>query len=123
MNIEQKIIKAFGLSSDIVVSDDFIEKNDDLMWLEREIDYLIYVPSYMLWCVRHKEYKGNIVCDRTISALAEFGRCKKSDIAHLNFKDLCNERQKSVVSEFLSWALVHLKLCNEDTIIRSLKYW
>jgi len=123
MSIEQKIISQFGLAKGVIVPDDFIERNDNIMWLKGEVDYLIYVPSYMLWCVRHKESDGNLVCDHTISSIAEFGRCKDPNISHLNFKFLCNAQQKSVVSAFLSWALENLESCNEGQINRSLKHW
>lgn len=123
MNIEQELINGFGLTSDVVVAGDYIEQNDDLMRLKGKIDYMVYVPSYMLWCVRHKELDGNLVCDRTINAISEFGRANDPDVDHLNFKYLCNNNQKSVVSGFLNWALVNLELCDEKQIKRSLKHW
>lgn len=123
MTIEQKINAAFGVSLESVISDEFIEKNVDLMSLEGNIDFLVFVPSYMLWCVKKKESAGNLVCDYTIGAISEFGRCKDPNIEHLSFKYLCNEKQKSVVVDFLCWALENLELCDEEQIRRALKHW
>ena len=82
-----------------------------------------YMPSYMLWCVKNGDSDGNLVCDRTISALAEFGRAK-DEMNHLNFKYLCNDRQKMVVYNFLNWCLSSLILIsNKDQVLRSIKNW
>lgn len=123
MDIESAILKEFSLSSETLLPDSFIEKNDDLMWLEGEIDYLVYVPSYMLWCIRNGEKDGNLVCERTISAIAEFGRCKNSELSHLNFRFLCRDEQRAVVSSFLVWASNNLELCDNEQIKRSIKRW
>lgn len=101
MNLGEEIKREFFLSENNVVSDRFICDNTDLLWLKEEIDYMIYVPSYMLWCVKNGDADGNLVCDRTISALAEFGRAKNAE-NRLNFKFLCNDKQRFVVFSFLA---------------------
>ena len=79
------------------------------------------MPSYMLWCVKNGDSDGNLVCDHTISALAEFGRAK-DEMNYLNFKFLCNDRQKVAVYNFLNWCFSNL-ICNEEQALRAIKNW
>ena len=123
MDIISQIFKEFCLSEEDVISDEFICENDDLMWLNSEINYMIYVPSYMIWCIKNKEIDGNLICDNTIRALAEYGRAKKPDNPYLNFKFLCSSQQKELVCLFLSWCDSNLELCNTEQIERSIKHW
>ena len=123
MNIEILIIESFGLSEKNIISDEFIELNEDLMWLKEEVDYFVYLPSYMLWCIRNSDSNQNLVCDRTVSTIAEFGRYEGSEITHLKFKSRCSVIQRSVIVSFLNWVLVNTVVCNEEEIKRSLKRW
>lgn len=123
MDITSQIFKEFHLSVEDIVSDEFICENDDLMWIKSEIDYMVYVPSYMIWCLKNKEINGNLICDNTIHALAEYGRAKKSDNTHLNFKFMCSTQQKKLVCIFLSWCANNLDFCNTEQIERSIKHW
>lgn len=63
---------------------------------------MVYVPSYMIWVARNIEANGNLICDYTINALAEYGRAKKRKNSNLNFKHLCNKNQKKWFLEFLN---------------------
>ena len=123
MTIAQEIEIAFKISDENRVSDAFIEMNSDLMWLKAEVDLITYVPSYMLWCLAYKEKNGNLVCDHTIHALAEYGRANNPENNYLNFKGICNAEQIHAVKNFLLWCDENLELCNKTQIKRSLKYW
>jgi len=112
----------FNLTDENILSDDFIQNNDDVMWIEGEIDLLIYIPSYMNWCYANKEKDGNLICDCTIRAIAEHGRAKKNNRG-LNFKYLCNIEQRTMVYDFLIWCSLTLDWCDKVQIERSLKYW
>ncbi|WP_295421299.1 hypothetical protein [Sulfurovum sp.] len=116
------IKSAFNLTDENIISDDFIQDNNDLMWIKKDIDLLVYIPSYMNWCLQHKERNGNLVCDYTINALAEHGRAKENS-ENLNFKYLCNKTQRGMVYNFLVWCKNTLKDCNEVQIERALKHW
>jgi len=120
MDIASQIEDGFDLSKETLISDDFIIENDDLMWIKSEIDYMVYIPSYMLWCIRNKDKDGNLVGDNTISALAEFGRMKSSNTS---FKSHCSTEQKKLICLFLSWCEINLDFCNKEQIKRSLKQW
>ena len=112
----------FNLADENIISDNFIQKNDDAVWLEGGIDLLIYIPSYMNWCYEHKEKDGNLICDYTINAIIENGRAKK-DNKNYNFKYLCNAEQRAMVYDFLIWCSFNLNWCDKVKIERSLKYW
>jgi len=112
----------FNLTGSNILSDDFIQNNDDILLLEKDIDLLIYIPSYMNWCYQNKEKDGNLICDFTINALAEHGRAK-DNTSLLNFKYLCNNTQKELVYHFLLWCQNTFKFCNKTQIKRSLKHW
>jgi hypothetical protein len=51
--LEQDIKSGFLISEENLVFDEFIISNPDVLWLEKEIDNMIYIPSYVLW--RQKE--------------------------------------------------------------------
>ena len=123
MDITSKILNEFHLSEGDLILDEFICENDDLMWIKSKINYMVYVPSYMLWCLKNRERDGNLICDNTISALAEYGRAKDSNNEYLNFKFLCSNQQKELVSLFLSWCSNNLEFCNKEQIERSIKHW
>lgn len=123
MNLEKEIEQAFCLTSETIISDDYIQNNPDLMWIKKQINLMIYVPSYMLWCLKNKESEGNLVCDFTLNALAEYGRAKDKENSYLNFKYLCNTEQKGIVYDFIKWCKENLELINEKQIQRILKYW
>jgi len=123
MDITSQILKEFHLSEEDVISDEFICENDDLMSIKSEINYMVYVPSYMIWCLKNKEIDGNLICDYTIYALSEYGRAKKSGSEYLNFKFLCSTQQKKLVWLFLSWCADNLDFCNTKQIERSIKHW
>jgi hypothetical protein len=111
MNIEQEIQIEFFKGGEPRVGNEFIRSNEDIMWIKEEVDLAKYVPSYMYWVAKHGADENSMVSDHTLAALAEYGRCKDGDIKHLNFKYLCNLRQKEVVINFLKWP-------NEFVIIR-----
>jgi hypothetical protein len=121
INLEDTIRNKFHLSEENVVSNAFILNNPDVLWLENEIDYMAYVPSYVLWCIKNKDIDGNLIFDHTIKALAEFGRAKDTN-NRLNFKFLCNDEQKELIYNFLNWCLTNL-LCNKAHVIRAIKNW
>lgn len=122
MDIASQIADGFDLSEGTIISDKFIIENDDLMWLQIEIDHMVYVPSYMLWCIRNKDKDGNLVCDYTISALAEYGRVKNTN-NNAHFKFRCSTEQRELVCLFLSWCEDNLDFCNVEQIQRSIKQW
>jgi len=122
MDIASQIADGFDLSEETIISDKFIIENDDLMWLKIEIDHMVYVPSYMLWCIRNKDKDGNLVCDYTISALAEYGRVKSTN-NNAHFKFRCSTEQRELVCLFLSWCEYNLDFCNVEQIQRSIKQW
>ena len=121
MTLETDIKREFLLTKENVIPDEFIVSNPDEVWLNSGIDYMIYVPSYMLWCVKNGDSDGNLVTDYTITALAEFGRAKSLE-NKLNFKFLCNNEQRAVVYNFLNWCLSNL-ICNEEQVLRAIKNW
>jgi hypothetical protein len=121
-NLVNNIKTAFMLSEDIV-SDEFITSHPNLMWLDEEINYMVYVPIFMVWCLLNKHDEGILVYDHTISALSEFGRCKNRHLNHLNFKFLCNTEQKELVYQFLIWCRSKLSLPYEKQLDRTIKSW
>ena len=123
MELAEEIKKEFNLSPETVVSDDYIQDNVDLMWIKEEINTLLYVPSYVLWCIKNKEKDGNLVVVYTLNALAEYGRAKDKENNHLNFKFLCNSNQKEAVLKFLQWCEINLELVDDKQLQRTLKHW
>jgi hypothetical protein len=123
MDITSQILNEFHLSEDDIILDEFICENDDLMWIKSEINYMVYVPSYMLWCLKNRERDGNLICDNTINALAEYGRAKDLNNEYLSFKFQCSNQQKQLVRLFLSWCSNNLEFCNIEQIERSIKHW
>ncbi|MBM4206717.1 MAG: hypothetical protein FJ190_01455 [Gammaproteobacteria bacterium] len=103
------------------MSDSYIRKNKNILWVNDKIDLMAHVPNYMLWCLKNRD-EGNLICDYTISALAEFGRNKNPKDENLNFKFLCNKKQKEVVSRFLNWCYSNV-LCHEEKLSRTIKRW
>ncbi len=124
MSIEQIIQKAFPETvTQNEITDSYIAANDNLMELEGEIDFLLYVPVYMLWCVRHKDNYDQIVINFTIRTIAEFGRSKERYNNYMNFKYRCNTKQKVAVVAFLQWCRKNIIALDEDQIDRTLKRW
>jgi hypothetical protein len=122
LDLENDIKNEFFLADSNILSDEFIRNNPDILWIKDKIDYMIYVPNYMLWCLKNKDLDGNLVCDYTINVLAEFGRSKNPGYEHLNFKFLCNNKQREMVYRFLNWCLSNI-LCREETVNRAIKRW
>lgn len=123
MSLEKEIEQAFCITPETIISDDYIQNNPDLMWIKKQINLMIYVPSYMLWCLKNKESEGNLVCDFTLNALAEYGRAKDKENSYLNFKYLCNEEQKGIVYNFIKWCKSDLEHINIKQIDRMFRYW
>ena len=123
MELEEEINKEFNLTPETVVSNDYIQENVDLMWVKEEINTLLYVPSYILWCIKNKEKDGNLVVVYTLNALAEYGRAKDENNKYLNFKFLCNSSQRKAILNFLKWCEINLELNDEKQLQRTLKHW
>jgi hypothetical protein len=121
-SIENEIRTAFSLN-ETIVSDEFISSNADILWLKERVDYLVYMPSYMLWCIKNLDDQGSLVFDHTIRALAEFGRSKNPQLKHLGFKFICNARQKAVIYQFLIWCQSNLFSYHEEQLDRAIKNW
>jgi hypothetical protein len=121
-SLENDVKTAFAINGNIV-SDEFISNNTSVLWLKEDVDFMVYVPSYMLWCLKNKDDEGSLVFDNTISALAEFGRSKNPQMPHLNFKFLCNDRQKELVCRFLNWCRSDLMLNYGEQLDRAIKNW
>jgi len=122
MDIASQIKHGFDLSDETIISDKFIVENDDLMMIKPGIDEMIYIPSYMLWCIKNKDKDGNLIGDYTIRTLAEFGRVKNSN-NNIHFKFRCTTEQRDLVCLFLSWCESNLVFCNVEQIQRSIKQW
>ncbi len=120
--LENEIRTEFSLNENSV-TDEFIAKHADIMWINEEIEYMVYVPSYMLWCLKNKDNEGSLVFDYTVNALAEFGCSKNPKIKRLNFKFLCDDKQKKVVCKFLNWCQSSLLLKHEEQLDRAIKNW
>ena len=93
------------------------------MEIEGEIELIRYVPLYMYWCASNSDREGELVFDFTVSALAEFRRCKDPKNSGLNFRYLCSTEQRAVVVDFLNWCKSELCLRNKPTIDRAIKKW
>lgn len=105
------------------LSDVFIEAHPDLSRLEASVNLQTVVPAYMAWCARNGHRPAELVHDYTVAALAEFGRSKKPELTHLNFKFNCSPEQRQVVEEFLRWCLDPALLLDTKQVERSLKRW
>jgi len=123
MYIHQEIENEFFSAGSSKLGDDFIENNADVMWVNEDMNPMVYVPSYMIWVAQNKEKNGNLICDYTINALAEYGRAKDCKNSNLNFKHLCNNNQKKVVLRFLEWCKNNLEFIDTDQIERSIMNW
>lgn len=105
------------------LSDVFIETHPDLSLLDAPVNLQTIVPAYMAWCARNGHRPAELVHDYTVRALAEFGRSKKPEITHLNFKFTCSPEQRQVVEKFLRWCLDPALLLDTEQVERSLKRW
>jgi hypothetical protein len=122
--IRRILSEAFPCNSDEVrLSDEFIATNDDLLDIQTDFHAMLYVPAYMDWCVRNCDNYNQLVTDRTINALAEYGRAKNAQSDLSNFKFKCNEQQKTAVRSFYSWCLANLLFVQREQIERSIKHW
>lgn len=106
-----------------VFSDSFIEENPNLSEIDVGVDLLMAVPAYMAWCARNGHRPSLLVHDYTVNALAEFGRTKNRQIAHLDFKHRCTAEQKRAVLHFLHWYLNPCLLIDTEQVKRSIKRW
>ena len=87
MSLRFEISKAFSLSTDLLIKDSFIEENQNIMEIPVEDQLMVYVPSYMLWCLKHRD--SLLVDDNTVHALSEYGREKSPD----SFRFRCSKEQ------------------------------
>ncbi len=117
MSLRFEISKAFSLSKDILLEDSFVEENQDLMELAVEDHLMVYVPCYMLWCLKYKD--SELVDLNTVNALSEYGRCKSKE----GFRSLCSEEQREVVHKFLVWCSKEIYTADTVQIERALKNW
>jgi hypothetical protein len=117
MSLRFEISKAFSLSKDLLIEDSFIEGHQDLMELSVEDHLMVYVPSYMLWCLKNKDSK--LVDLNTVHALSEYGRSKSPD----GFRSLCSAEQREVIYKFLVWCSEEIDTADAVQIERSLKKW
>ncbi|POZ52254.1 hypothetical protein AADEFJLK_01729 [Methylovulum psychrotolerans] len=81
------------------------------------------IPAYMQWAVLNRDNYGQLVTDWTLNTLAEYGRAKSEESAHLNFKFLCTELQRLAVCSFLEWSLSALVIIPEEQVKRAIKHW
>lgn len=122
MDLEKDIKRDFPkIIEDPVISDQFIEENEDIMMVPQDIDLMKYVPSYMLWSVRNKDKK--LVDQYTVNALAEYGRAKPDAREYLTFKYTCNENQIRTVINFLYFCRNEILVSDKEQIDRALKHW
>lgn len=121
MKVQKTLETVFPSLADNGITDAFIEANEDVMWLEGDVDLMIYVPAYLHWCTRKKE-KG-LVDNWTLNALAEFGRAKDDGPPHLRFMHLCNAEQKSAVIGFLEWCSKEFVSVDKGQLERALRNW
>ncbi len=105
------------------LTDQYIERHPDPTCAEPKNEWLLLMPAYMSWCVRSPLRNELLVVDRTIDALANFGRFNQPEPSHMNFRSLCNPQQRAVVAAFLRWCLSGQVLVIEDHVERSLKRW
>ena len=117
MSLRFEISKVFSLSKSVLIEEAFIKDNQNIMELAVEDQLMIYVPSYMLWCIKHKD--SELVDLHTVHALSEYGRCKSSD----GFRSLCSKEQREVVHKFLVWCKEEISTEDTVQIERALKNW
>ncbi len=122
MSLEEKIIAAFPkVQNEPLVTDEFIEENENIMEIPGDIDHFKYVPAYMLWCIRKKDIK--LVDMYTVNAVAEYGRTKMKENNYLNFKWRCNSEQRKAVHHFLEWCKNEITTVDATQIERATKNW
>ncbi len=105
------------------LTDEYIEQNPDPTDAEPLNNWLAIMPAYMSWCIRSPRRNELLVLDHTVNALAEFGRFSRPEPSHLNFRSLCNSRQRALVAAFLGWCLSGEVCVHEEQVERSLKHW
>jgi hypothetical protein len=124
MNISRVIESAFPGSSHLAIGlDAEIQANQNPMELPGSPGLLSLIPAYMQWAVLNRDNYGQLVTDWTLNALAEYGRAKSEESAHLNFKFLCTELQRLAVYSFLEWSLSTLVIVPEEQVKRAIKHW
>jgi hypothetical protein len=124
MSLEQIINAAFpDAKVQTTITDNFILSNQSLMEIDKEIDPLLYVPVYMLWCVRNKENYDQLVTDYTIDSIAYFGRTINQPVASMNLKKRCNVSQREAILAFLQWCQASLEIIDEKQVERAIKQW
>lgn len=124
MNIEAIILNAFPeVSVQDKVTDSYISGHQNLMEMAEEIERLVYVPAYMLWCIRNVDNYDQLVTYFTVGAIAEYGRAKNSANNYLNFKYRCNTEQRKAVLAFLRWCQEYVDFLDEQQIERAIKRW
>lgn len=123
MDLISNILEEFNLSEDDLISSSFISDNEDLMWIKADINLILYVPSYMVWCIKNKNISDSLIFDYTINAISEYGRCKDESNNYLNFKYQCTPEQIIIIVQFLDWCLNNLMFCDKLQIKRSIKHW
>lgn len=123
MSIVEKLVTAFPDAAHAASVDDaFILANPSIMEIPRALDLLQVVPAYMLWCAKNPDAPA-LVSDRTLQALAEYGRCKDPENTYLNFRYLCAQSQVEAVSAFLEWAHETLPFLHEEQLDRARRNW
>ena len=124
MTLIEDIIESFRLDSLKLISDNQIEENPDA-WTWHTVDNFIYIPNYMIWCLKYGESNGNLVCDYTLMYIAELGRVsiRHKETKGTNFKFLCSKKQKEVIVKFLYWCLENLNDIDDVRLKRTLPYW
>ena len=105
------------------LTDEYIELNPDPTDAEPLHTWLAIMPAYMSWCIRSPRRNELLVLDHTVNALANFGRYAQPEPSHMNFRSLCNSRQRAVVAAFLEWCLGGEVLVHEEQVERSLMHW
>ena len=122
MSFEQAIITAFpAVQEEPKISDEFIERNQNIMEISGDVQHFKLVPAYMLWTIKNKDTE--LVDMYTVNALAEFGRTKIKDKDYFNFKWRCTEDQKNVVVAFLEWCKNEIITSEVKQIERALIHW
>lgn len=122
-NLIEQLVSAFPRASSAgSVDETLILANPNVMELAGPTDLLEVVPMYLLWCARNPEDSG-LTSDYTLHALAEYGRCRNREDAHLNFRFLCSPSQIAAVVAFAEWASQAFPFCNESQLERTIRRW
>lgn len=121
MNITECLTKEFP-SAGKSLPEEFLLANPNVMELPGNRALLEVVPAYMVWCAKNPDSPETIT-DFTLSALAEYGRCKDPNNGHLNFKFVCSPSQIAAVIAFLEWAPSVMPFCNLQMMERALHNW